>query len=200
MRTLLVITAALALTGCGHVTPHRRTLPERIQTIYLAMPRNDSMEYGFEEDLARRLHEEFLADGRLRAIRAEAADARLDTTIQEFSRLPLAFNADDYPIFEEASISALLTLWEPGREDPLLQTTVSASTGFLSDPRRSQYVPETEWRATLLANLAEEIVHTVLTHRVEEDEEAEEPAPTALDLDQDEGQIVPSIRTAPGRR
>jgi Lipopolysaccharide-assembly len=199
VRNLLVITLALALAGCGHVTPHRRTLPERIQTIYLAMPRNDSMEYGFEEDLARRLHEEFMADGRLHAIRAQAADIRLDTTIRQFSRIPLSFNADNYPIFEEASISALLTLWEPGREEPLLETTVTASTGFLSDPRRNQYVPEAEWRADLLVNLAQEIVHTVLTHRVEEDEE-DSASPPVLDLDRDEGQIVPSIRTAPARR
>jgi hypothetical protein len=202
VRLLAFSLLAVLAAGCGHFSARQRTLPERIQTIYIAMPENDSMEYGFQEDLARALHEEFLADGRVRVASREQADAWLETRIKTFSRTPIAFNSDDFPIVDRADMEAEITLWEPHDEKPLLRTTALGSSGFLSDPRRSQFSPETEWRASLLRDLSLRIVDAVLTYQPEDDERArffgpstEEPANNSndVDLDRDFPQSVPSV-------
>jgi hypothetical protein len=198
VRSLLIILSASLALACGTLQPPRRTLPERIETVYLAMPRNDSYEYGFEEELARRLHEEFLADGRLRPVGPRLADARLDTTIRRINRSVLSFNEDDFPLLEETTVSVDLRLWEPERDDPTVEITgLSTSAVFNADPRRSQFDPEVEWREDLLQALAIRIVGEVLTHEVEEEIDALGlPAAVEVDLDRDPDQDIPSIRTS----
>ncbi len=205
MRTFALALCALVALGCGSITPPHRTLPDRIQTVHLPMPRNDSFEYGFEEELARHLHAEFLADGRLQPMGRREADARLDTTVRRFNRRVVAFNDDDYPIVDEATITVALLLWEPGRERPtLVIDNLATSQFFLSDPRRSQFEAETEWHDDLLQRLAIDVVREVLTHREEtEDEEfqrlldeIERPADSEVDLDRDEDRMSPSIRSS----
>ena len=200
MRSLTALTLAAALVGCGTLTPPRRTLPERIQTVYLPMPKNESFEYGFEEQLARALHEEFMADGRLRPVAEPIADARLDMTIERFGRKVIAFNADDYPLLERVEITVGFHLTEPGRrEEPTLVASVTTSDFFLADPRRSQFAAEPEWRADLMRAVALEIVHAVLTHRVEEipGGPATPQQAAVVDLGVRSELGVPSVRPSP---
>lgn len=201
MRPVIAALPLLTLIGCAGVTPPGRTLPDRIQSVYVAMPRNDSLEYGFEEELARHLHEELMADGRLRPVRQDLADARLDTTIQSFSRTPRSFNPDDYPIVEEATVTARVQLWEPGREETTVDLpAVTASTIFIGDPRRSVFTPEPEWRAQLMRNLAVQIVNQVLSPPSAEGEEAELPQPlrpTPVDVDLDTDTYIPTLDSGP---
>lgn len=155
---------APALVGCGTLTPHVRTLPERIETVHIPMPRSGSYEYGFQEELARALHDEFMADGRVRPTAEHLADAQLQTEITDFSRQTAAFNTDDYPLMEEMHLEATITLTEPGREDrPLIQSNLSAVEFANTDPRRTQFTPESEWREELVHSLAILIVEEVLT-------------------------------------
>jgi hypothetical protein len=200
VRSLTALTLAATLVGCGTLTPPRRTLPERIQTVYLPMPKNESYEYGFEEELARALHEEFTADGRLRPVGEPIADARLDMTIQRFERNVVAFNADDYPLLEGVEITVGFNLTEPGRqEEPTVEASVTTSDFFLADPRRSQFVPEPEWRADLMRAVALDIVNAVLTHREDEipggPETAQQSALVDLGVRSELG--VPSVRPTP---
>lgn len=204
MRPVALLLPLIAVIGCGTIQPPQRTLPERIHTVYLPMPRNESYEYGFEEELARQLHQEFMADGRLRPTRAQMADARLETTIRSLERSVTVLNRDDYPLAEQASMTVDLVLWEAGHSEPTLELPgIHASTTFMSDPRRSQFTPEPEWRSDLLQALAITIVEEVLTAEPEDVIEALETAEQAeileFNLDQDPNQSVPSIRTAPGR-
>ncbi len=199
MRLLALTLLAVAAAGCGHVTARSRTLPERIQSLYIEMPQNDSTEYGFQEDLARRLHEEFLADGRLQPVRRPLADAWLETRILNFSRTPRAFNDDDFPLVDQAEIEAEVTLWEPNQIRPTLRTRAIGNVGFLSDPRRSQFEPEAEWRDALLESLALRIVDAVLTYTPEDDEARrrfESPGISSeqdVELERDFPQAVPSV-------
>jgi hypothetical protein len=202
VRLFPLVLAPLLITGCSLVTPRGRTLPDRIQTIYLAMPRNDSYEYGFEEGLARHLHEEFMSDGRVRVVGAPRADARLDTTIRSFTSSVRSFNSDDYPFLEQATISVGLKLWEPGREQPTLDLgNVSADVFYVADPRRSVFTPEPEWHDQLMKALALRIVDEVLSHRAG-DQETEQPfqeLPEEVDLDLSRSsRDLPTVRPSPG--
>jgi hypothetical protein len=205
VRSHILILACALLVGCGTMQAPRRTLPERIETIHIPMPRNDSYEYGYEEGLARHLHQEFMADGRLRPTRAQLADARLDTTIRRVGRSTIALNRDDYPLTDQVIMSVDLVLWEAGRTEPTLDLRgVEGSTTFMSDPRRNQFSPEPEWQEELLEDMALAIVQEVLTGEIRESDEDlavddAEPAGPEINLDQDPDQAVPSIRMAPGR-
>jgi hypothetical protein len=163
VRPFVPLLVAATSLACGHVTPPYRTLPEHIQTIYIAMPENDSMEYGFQEDLARHLNEEFLADGRVQPVNAQRADARLETSIHHFSRDVENLNDDDFPLTDSVEVMAQIKLIEPHQDEPLIQTNVEATVFFLSDPRRSQFVQEPEWRDQLMENLAISIMNAVIS-------------------------------------
>lgn len=196
MKHLTFALLALLVFGCSTVVSPHRTLPERIQTVYIPMPRNESFEYGFEEMLARELHQEFLADGRVQVVGRHQADSVLNTTITDFRRIVASTNADGYPHTDEAIITATVSLTEPGRDEPTVNLDGLTSTRmFISDTRRSQFSPEPEWRQDLLRGLAQEIVFTVLTHQPEASDTTAAPSTdnVSVDLDLDDLGTRPSV-------
>jgi len=109
IRHLCVCMAgAAALTGCGAYTPAPVILPPHIQSIAVATVQNNTPQYGLEDDLTRRVIDEFIRDGRIRVTNEGTADGVVEATITRYILEPLSY--DENHIVEENKLWVLVDL------------------------------------------------------------------------------------------
>ncbi len=82
-----------ALAGCGYTT--RSSLDAKYQTIFVPAFQNASSEYDLQAALTNAVIRKFMADGRLRVARADAADLILEGTILAYSLRGLTYDKSD---------------------------------------------------------------------------------------------------------
>ena len=97
-RLLLLQIAPMVafLTGCAPLV-RERTLPPSIRAVHVPMIVNRSAEPGLEERMTASFQKEILADGRLRLVRRQEADAIVNVEIRDFDRDGFSFDGDDFP-------------------------------------------------------------------------------------------------------
>lgn len=159
--TAVVLFLLFAFVGCSKLEYRTRTLPERIQSIYIPMAKNKAYEYGLEESLTNALIEEFLADGRLDVVPENRADVTLLVTITRYLITPKNFESDEVPYSTDIDVEASVKLLEG--EKPLL--SVEALKGayiHVSDVRRTIFEPTVDAKNKALRDLANSIVNEVL--------------------------------------
>lgn len=96
-RKLILITGligilALSLTGCTGKQPVS-VLPTHIKKIAVNNFSSNSVQYGIEDKLTKKVIDEFLRDGRLEIVKAEEADALLTGVIVRYELAPVSYDA-----------------------------------------------------------------------------------------------------------
>lgn len=142
-RGVLLLLAALSLTGCGyHLKGTYIRLPEGVRTVTIGEIDNKSREFGLEKNLAFAFEREVYARGVLQLVEAPGvADAVLTGSIRRFSAIPVAFDAQDEAIQYEADLVVALKLrresdgailWEANELQAFDEFSVRASTVITS--------------------------------------------------------------------
>lgn len=161
---LFLMLVTLFAAGCTPIV-RVRTLPSSIRSVHVPMVVNRSAEPGLEERLTVALQEELLADGRLNVVQRNRADAIIEVTIRDFSRLSAGFDNDDFATDRTFAVDSELSIIENVPGQPLIgeKRRLITRVGYGADPRRTQYEPEDERKVNLYRELARQIVMEVLT-------------------------------------
>jgi outer membrane lipopolysaccharide assembly protein LptE/RlpB len=166
---LMLVAAALALTGCGTYRLGTGTEPA-FHSLYVAPVTNDAGMPQAAALFSRELREAFLRDGRISlAASAEAADAVLEISLQSYSREATSALPQDTRLARkfDLELTALATLRvhegkEIFRNRELNATrqvfTTATPTGEVSRQQQAEY----NTQPLLARRLAEEAVHAVL--------------------------------------
>jgi hypothetical protein len=120
-RLLLLLLAPMVafLTGCAPLV-RERTLPPSIRAVHVPMIVNRSAEPGLEERMTASVQKEILADGRLRLVRRQEADAIVNVEIRDFDRDGFSFDGDDFPTTQMFRIEATMEIRENIPGTPLI--------------------------------------------------------------------------------
>lgn len=156
--------ALMLVVGCARV-PRERTLPPSIRAVTVPVFVNRTAEPGLEELATVATQREFLADGRLRLVRQEEADAIIRVTLTEYEAPGASFDTDDFPRMTRLELTARIEILQNIPDQPVFggPRTVVAREVSVSDKRRITFEPEPRARDRLLQRLAREIVREVLT-------------------------------------
>ncbi len=171
---LLII---ISLTACASRIPRRRTLPAWVNNVYVPMFTNSTSEPGLEEWGTIYAQEEFLADGRLKVSAKSDADLIVAVNIEEYQQEAESFEDDEFPSVSRISTEASVRLYEPSNmEKPIMNLgRVSASHAFISDFRRTDYVPDVDARHYAMRALASRVVNETITgYNIQDEEDIEE--------------------------
>lgn len=131
MRILVVI-AVLLLAGCGyHLQGRSSNLPPDVQTLYIEMFSNRTMEPLLENYITDRVVDRFARTGTMRLVESPGlADAVLSGTIIRYSTMPISYDRRDV-ITEYRSIMAIAgTLQQRSDERVLWKGTVEWSEEY----------------------------------------------------------------------
>ncbi len=160
---LLLLIASLA--GCATRIPRRRTLPEWVKSVYVPMFQNISPQPGIEEFGTQYAVEEFLADGRLKVASKADSDLVVAVTIEKYLQEVQSFEDDEFPSISRVSAVADVRLFEPSdMNKPLAMfSNVKATHSFVSDFRRTDYVPDVDARKEVMHELARRVVEQTIT-------------------------------------
>lgn len=88
---LLLFSLLFFISAC--VSMPVSVLPSNIKKIAIHNFSNNTVRYGVEEKLTRKVVEEFLRNGRLEVVNADQADALLTGTIVRYSLEPVSYDA-----------------------------------------------------------------------------------------------------------
>lgn len=89
---IVLFMAILSLSACGDKQPVS-VLPTHIKKIAVNNFSSNSVQYGIEDKLTKKVIEEFLRDGRLEIVKAEEADALLTGVIVRYDLAPVSYDA-----------------------------------------------------------------------------------------------------------
>ncbi len=87
----LILISILSVTACGKQP--MSVLPTYIKKIAVNNFSNNTVHYGIEDKLTKKVIEEFLRDGRLEIVKTENADAVLTGVIVRYSLEPVSYDA-----------------------------------------------------------------------------------------------------------
>jgi outer membrane lipopolysaccharide assembly protein LptE/RlpB len=88
---ILLFITILSITACGKQPVS--VLPTYIKKIAVNNFSNNTVHYGIEDKLTKKVIEEFLRDGRLEIVKTEEADALLTGVIVRYSLEPVSYDA-----------------------------------------------------------------------------------------------------------
>ena len=170
-RKTLPLAAAIAfaicfVVGCTTIVPPQRTLPEHIRRIYIREFKNSSRLFGAQADLTLHVNDEFMLDGRLEVVQNGRADVRLEGRIKSFKEYSSGTSGDRWPLVSTLEMVCVVELWDPYDCDgvlPIARYTVPAAVQYVSDARRTMLETDTDARDRLYAQMARNIVQTVIS-------------------------------------
>jgi hypothetical protein len=119
LRGLAIIAVALFLTGCTPLV-RQRTLPASVRSVHVPMIVNRTAQPGLEERMTVAVQRELLADGRLRVVRRQEADAIVQIELRDFDRVGFSFDADDFPTTQMLRVEATMEIRENIPGTPLI--------------------------------------------------------------------------------
>ncbi len=159
-----MLVACVLHAGCT-TFPRTRTLPNSVKTIYIPMAVNRSAEPAIEERMTQFVQEEFLADGRLRLVQRKKADAIVEIEIRKFDAIGSDSGVTDFMTRRDVTVEAKVSIYRniPGRPKIGGERKVTAQSGFNSDTRSTGFVPEPDWKDSLLRDFARATVLEVMT-------------------------------------
>lgn len=165
LRRLILLAAVLSAAGCGYHLPGRgSSLPADVQTVYIDLFVNRTVEPFLENGLTNEVAREFARRGVLRPVAdAGKADALLTGEITGYETVPISFDRND-EITEYRSlmtVSAVLRRADTGRV--LWKGGVSWSEEYpASADKAAQEDNEAAAVEIITARLAEELRFRIL--------------------------------------
>ncbi|HNT33813.1 MAG TPA: LptE family protein [bacterium] len=157
-RTIAVVMLLAGVAG-GCFTLGERVLPESIQTVYIPYIKNQTMEYGVEEQVTDTLIREFVKDGRLKVVsHPEDADSVLEGHISKYDISPGERNAAGRTISHFVDVSVVLTMRDLRTGEVIMEPTTFSEGGvyFLST------LPGRDRQTLILARLCEDVISRVI--------------------------------------
>lgn len=122
----IVILFAIVISSCGYRFTHvGGIVPEDAKTIAISAFINGTREPYVDVEVTKAVVAEFLADGRLKVVSAEAADLLLKGTVTKFEATPSAYTIDNYVQSYAVSLGVNVTL-----EDVKTQKIIWKETGI----------------------------------------------------------------------
>jgi outer membrane lipopolysaccharide assembly protein LptE/RlpB len=139
MKRLRKYTAVIAaylllsvLAACGyHFTQVGGIIPPLAKTIAIPVFVNGTFEPYVDVDVTKAVVEEFLTDGRLKVVSADAADIVIQGKVTKFEAIPQTYSVNPYVLSYNVSISVTITVIDAKTEKVLLQDA-SVSSIFTS--------------------------------------------------------------------
>jgi hypothetical protein len=121
----LLAAAVLAgvFTACGDV-PIKKNLPDYVLKVAIPVFENKASQPGLENELTKKVVQNFIVDGRLQVVPREQADALLTATIQRYDRLVITRDANQVPQQYKLQVVVDLDLVDlkSGKQDQLWST------------------------------------------------------------------------------
>lgn len=93
---LTAFALAAVFTACGEM-PLKKNLPDDIFKVAIPVFENKANQPGLENELTKKVVQNFIVDGRLQVVPREQADALLTGTIQRYDRLVMTRDANQVP-------------------------------------------------------------------------------------------------------
>ena len=121
--TVISLSVALILSGCGVYTMNPKGKSE-IRTIAIEPLENETTEFGLADQLTEIIIDAFIADGNLKVVSPDQADAILKGSLTHHERVPEAFDQNDQVQSYKMVMDFRITLQKAaGGEDYWSQTT-----------------------------------------------------------------------------
>lgn len=92
-RWIAMLLVGLALSGCGYSLTTR--LPSHIKTVAVPTFRNETLEYGLDEEITQAVIEQFTQDNNLRVVSENMADAAVYGVVTAYKRRVAGFTAEE---------------------------------------------------------------------------------------------------------
>jgi len=164
VTSLLLLLCATFASSCVSGIAPRRTLPAWVETVFVPMATNSTSEPGLEEWLTIYAQEAFLADGRLKVGAKPDADLIVVVNITDYQEDVDSFEDDEFPSNMAISAEASIRLYEASNMDkPLMNLgRVVARNSYISDFRRTDYVPDIDAKKMTMQTLASLVVAQTL--------------------------------------
>jgi len=142
----------------GCMTLGTNVLPDNVTSIYIPYVKNETMEYGVEEEVTDALIREFIKDGRLAVVPRDEADVVLEGFIDEYDLSPVERNSAGRTIAYHVDVSVELTLRDLRSGDIYLEPTKFSQGGvfFLSN------LPGKKRHSEILARLGEDVISRII--------------------------------------
>jgi hypothetical protein len=133
----VVVFLAWGLTACGDV-PTKKFLPDDIVKVSIPPFENKTSQPDLENDLAKKVTQDFIVDGRLHIVPHAEADAEISGTIQRYDRLVLTRSADSSQVPQQYKLQIAVDIdftdLRTGRQLWSTRSQVNLTPGMEPDP------------------------------------------------------------------
>jgi hypothetical protein len=119
-RWLASLALLLGLSGCAYYSTSGGLIGG-IRTVAVPLADNDTPEFGIAELMTERVERAYSADGRIRVVDEESADAVLYLTIRSLEDAPFTYTADEVTEQYRFSVRAVAELVRSADDDVLLE-------------------------------------------------------------------------------
>ncbi|MEW5994758.1 MAG: LPS assembly lipoprotein LptE [Candidatus Zixiibacteriota bacterium] len=149
----LLIVSLCVLHGCGVYTFNPRG-KSSIRTINIQRFENETGEYGLADEMTDLVTDAFIADGNLRVVAAENADAVLSGTLTQYERRPYQFDENDVVTSYSVDMSFDIALKDPRDGSDIWKEKMTQRGVYLVDSET-----EEDGRQRAVALLVEAIIN-----------------------------------------
>jgi hypothetical protein len=135
----------LVVSSCGYrFTPAGGVVPEGARTIAILSFVNNTNEPYIDVEVTKAVVDEFLTDGRLKVVSAEAADLELKGTVTKFEVIPSGYTPDNYVQSYTVSIGVDVTvedlrshkiIWQEKGLGPVFVSSYSVTLGDITSTK-----------------------------------------------------------------
>lgn len=165
MRRLVLLFAVLLLTGCGyHLQGRSSNLPPDVQTLYIEMFSNRTMEPLLENYITDRVVDRFARTGTMRLVESPGrSDAVLSGTIITYSTVPISYDRSDVITEYRSLIAIAVTLQQSSDARVLWKGTVEWSEEYpASLDKSAQEDNETAAIGVISERLSQELYFRIM--------------------------------------
>lgn len=168
LSIIIIFIVSFLFSGCGVYEPIE-IVPDHIRTIQILPFKNKTQQIRLGTDLYEEVTNEFIKEGRLTVLSTNDADSSLETSIIEYSKIPIAY--DENFIAQEYKLKMILNLkfndhinrvklWEDVRED--LSGGIETSIKYYVGQEEEFAETEEEAKQRLIQDAAKQILQRTI--------------------------------------
>jgi predicted DNA binding protein len=152
-RWIAALPLLLALGGCGYSLTTR--LPSHIKTVGVPTFKNETLEYGLEEEITQAVIDKFTEDNNLRVVGEDRADAVVYGVIKAYKRRVAGFTSEEIANEYEVAIIIDVVVRDRVKTKELwAEEGMARTTNYFVD----QVESERQGRQPAVQQIAEDIV------------------------------------------
>ncbi|MFO8057212.1 MAG: LPS assembly lipoprotein LptE [bacterium] len=156
-----LLAGALLLAGCSYhlVRESRKSLPGELESVFIPLARNGTIEAGLEDTFTQELIRTLRADGRINLAGPSTADARLQCELKKLRTTPASYSEQGRILVENVVLEAECRLIIPETDSTVWSSgVVRASEEY---PLGTDYLNNERQRAVALREVCRDISESV---------------------------------------